>query len=67
MFPQRGALNLGHTLQDMRDIQRRVNANQLNGIDSEVLNIDQVQKLVPILNCSEKSRYSVPPGNFGWG
>ena len=37
MFSQRGVLNLGHTLQDMRDIQRRVNANRLNGIDGEVL------------------------------
>ena len=29
MFSQRGVLNLGHTLQDMRDIQRRVSANYL--------------------------------------
>ena len=28
MFSQRGVLNLGHNLQDMRDIQRRVNANR---------------------------------------
>ncbi len=33
MFSQRGVMNLGHTLQDMRDIERRVNANRLNGID----------------------------------
>ncbi len=59
MFSQRGVLNLGHTLQDMRDIRRRVNANRLNGIDGEVLDSTQVQKLVPILNCSEKSRYPV--------
>ena len=26
MFSQRGVFNLGHTLQDMRDIERRVNA-----------------------------------------
>ncbi len=37
MFSQRGVYNLGHTLQDMRDIERRVNANRLNGIDGEVL------------------------------
>ena len=36
MFSQRGVMNLGHTLQDMRDIGRRSNANYLNGIDSEV-------------------------------
>jgi sarcosine oxidase subunit beta len=37
MFSQRGVLNLGHNLQDMRDIERRVNANRLNGIDGEVV------------------------------
>lgn len=59
MFSQRGVLNLGHTLQDMRDIQRRVNANRLNGIDSEVLTTKEVQDLVPILNCSPTARYPV--------
>ena len=59
MFSQRGVLNLGHTLQDMRDIQRRVNANRLNGIDSEVLDTKQVQELVPIMDCSANSRYPI--------
>ena len=59
MFSQRGVLNLGHTLQDMRDIQRRVNANRLNGIDSEVLDTKQVQELVPVMDCSPDRRYPV--------
>lgn len=59
MFSQRGVLNLGHTLQDMRDIERRVNANRLNGIDSEILNTEQVQQLVPILDCSKNTRYPI--------
>src|SRR5210317_35026 len=59
MFSQRGVLNLGHTLQDMRDIERRVNANRLNGIDCEVLDTAQVQKLVPLLDCSPGNRYPV--------
>ncbi|NRA69441.1 MAG: sarcosine oxidase subunit beta family protein [Gammaproteobacteria bacterium] len=59
MFSQRGVLNLGHTLQDMRDIERRVNANRLNGIDSEVLTTAQVQEMVPILDCSKGARYPV--------
>ncbi len=29
MFSQRGVYNLGHNLQDMRDIERRVSANRL--------------------------------------
>ena len=37
MFSQRGVLNLGHTLQEMREIARRVNANRLNGVDGELL------------------------------
>jgi sarcosine oxidase subunit beta len=59
MFSQRGVLNLGHTLQDMRDIERRVNANRLNGIDGEVLTTAQVQEKVPILDCSTGARYPV--------
>ncbi len=59
MFSQRGVLNLGHTLQDMRDIQRRVNANRLNGIDSEALDARQVQALVPHMDCSANTRYPV--------
>jgi sarcosine oxidase subunit beta len=59
MFSQRGVLNLGHSLQDMRDIERRVNANRLNGIDGEVLTNAQVQEMVPILNCSKNARYPV--------
>ncbi|OMH37532.1 sarcosine oxidase subunit beta family protein [Motiliproteus sp. MSK22-1] len=59
MFSQRGVLNLGHTLQDMRDIERRVNANRLNGIDGEVLDAKQVQEIVPIMDCSANSRYPV--------
>jgi sarcosine oxidase subunit beta len=50
MFSQRGVLNLGHSLQDMRDIERRVNANRLNGIDSEMLSAAQIKKIVPQLN-----------------
>jgi sarcosine oxidase subunit beta len=59
MFSQRGVLNLGHTLQDMRDIQRRVNANRLNGIDSEVLDTRGVQEIVPLMDCSSNTRYPV--------
>ena len=59
MFSQRGVLNLGHTLQDMRDIHRRVNANRLNGIDSEALDTKQVQEIVPHMDCSANTRYPV--------
>ncbi len=59
MFSQRGVLNLGHTLQDMRDIARRVNANRLNGVDGEVLSTEQVKAMVPIINTSPNARYPI--------
>ncbi len=59
MFSQRGVLNLGHTLQDMRDINRRVNANRLNGIDGEVLDAQGVKEIVPHMDCSANTRYPV--------
>ena len=35
LFSQRGVLNLAHTLGDVREGARRVNANRLNGVDAE--------------------------------
>ncbi len=59
MFSQRGVYNLGHTLQDMRDIERRVNANRLNGIDAEVVNAEQISKAIPFINTSPDARYPI--------
>ena len=59
MFSQRGVFNLGHTLQDMRDIERRVNANQLQGIDAQVLNAAEVKAKIPQLDASRSRRYPV--------
>ena len=59
MFSQRGVLNLGHTLQDMRDIERRVSANRLNGIDGEVLDAAGVKKVVPQIDISSARRYPI--------
>jgi len=59
MFSQRGVLNLGHTLQDMRDIERRVNANRLNGIDGEVVSPQRIKEIAPLINTSSNSRYPI--------
>jgi len=64
MFSQRVVMNLGHTLQDMRDIERRSNANYLNGIDSEVLSPKQIRQIVPIMNTSPNARYPVLGASF---
>ncbi len=59
LFSQRGVLNLGHNLQDMREIERRVNANRLQGIDAQVLDAQEVQTRIPILDISSTRRYPV--------
>lgn len=59
MFSQRGVYNLGHTMQDMRDIERRVGANKLNGIDAEVVSTQQIKAAIPIINTSAKARYPI--------
>jgi len=64
MFSQRGVMNLGHTLQDMRDIVRRSSANQLNGIDSEVLTPGQIKDLEPTINISQQARYPILGASF---
>jgi sarcosine oxidase, subunit beta len=64
MFSQRGVLNLGHSLQDMRDIERRVNANYLNGIDGVVLDAAGVKRVVPIINTSPDVRYPILGASF---
>ena len=64
MFSQRGVFNLGHTLQDMRDIERRVNANRLNGIDGVVMNAEEIKQRVPIINTSPKARYPILGASF---
>lgn len=57
MFSQRGVMNLGHSLQDMRDIERRVTANRLNGVDGEVITPAQIKEMVPFINLN--TRYPV--------
>lgn len=57
MFSQRGVINLGHSLQDMRDIERRVNANRLNGVDGEVVTPAQIKEMIPFINLN--TRYPV--------
>ena len=57
MFSQRGVMNLGHSLQDMRDIERRVSANRLNGVDAEVVSPAQIKEMIPFINLN--TRYPV--------
>ncbi len=59
MYSQRGVYNLGHNLQDMREIERRVSANVLNGIDAEIVSPEQIKASIPAINISKDSRYPI--------
>ncbi len=64
MFSQRGVLNLCHSLHDLRELHRRLNAIRLNDIDSDYLTRDQVKAFVPILNMDPNIRYPVLGGGL---
>ncbi|MEU7988878.1 sarcosine oxidase subunit beta family protein [Streptosporangium canum] len=59
LFSQRGVLNLAHSLQDVRESVRRVNANRLNGVDAEWLEPEEVRRVCPIVDVSPGVRYPV--------
>ncbi len=59
LFDQRGVLSLAHSLGDVRESVRRVEANRLNGIDAEWLEPEQLAEVCPILNVSPEARYPV--------
>ena len=58
MFSQRGVMNLAHNEHDIKEIKRRISANNLNGIDSLWLSKEEIQKKVPIMN-TDNLRYPV--------
>ena len=59
MFSQRGVLNLAHNQHDLREVARRVNANRLNGVDSEFVTPAQIKEMVPLIDLRENGRYPV--------
>jgi len=64
LFSQRGVMNLAHNLGDIREGQRRVSANRLNGVDAEWLEPDDVARICPIVNLSPDTRYPVLGGTY---
>jgi sarcosine oxidase subunit beta len=64
MFSQRGVMNLAHNQHDLRELSRRINANRLNGIDSEFLSPARIKDIVPIMDLREGGRYPVLGASF---
>jgi sarcosine oxidase subunit beta len=59
LFSQRGVLNLAHSLSDVRESVRRVEANRLNGVDAYWLEPAEIADVCPIVNLSQDVRYPV--------
>ena len=70
MFSQRGHLTLAHTDASLRTMRWRAEVNQIQGVDSRVIYPDEIQKLVPFMDLSDRPRYPVmgalyhPPGGI---
>jgi len=62
MVSQRGVLNLAHSDPQLDAFARRGNTMRLNGIDAETLTREQIQEMVPLLDCSHQTRYPVMGG-----
>ncbi|MDK3019016.1 sarcosine oxidase subunit beta family protein [Pseudodonghicola flavimaris] len=59
MLSQRGMMILAHSEAEMEIAARQVNAMQINGIDSQLLDTEGVRKLAPILNFDRGARYPI--------
>lgn len=64
MLSQRGILTLAHSHHELEGIRRWANAIQINGVDSEILSLEQIQDLEPLLNTD--SRFPVCGGFIQW-
>ncbi len=62
MFSPRGLLALCHTPHELREAQRRCHAMRLNAIDSEMVTLDGLKAMVPVLDLSGSKRYPVLGG-----
>ncbi len=62
MFSQRGVLNLFHTDAQRDAAVLRANSMRLNGVDSEIVDIEQIKKLMPYLDYSSNTRFPILGG-----
>ncbi len=59
MLSQRGVIYIGHSDHDMEMMARAVNAMQINGIDTELLDAAQVRAEVPLANFAPGARFPI--------
>jgi heterotetrameric sarcosine oxidase beta subunit len=66
MFSQRGCLNLAHTPGQLDEYVRRGNALGHSGIDSELMTVGEIKRLVPALDVSASARFPIVGGVMQW-
>ena len=68
MFSRRGHLTLAHSDTSLRTMRWRAEVNKVSGVDSEVIDPDDVSRLVPEMDTTDEARYPIlgalyhPPG-----
>lgn len=62
MFSQMGIISLAFSRHEMEIFRRWATAISVQGVDSEIMDRDQIAHEVPILNMSKSARYSVHGG-----
>jgi sarcosine oxidase subunit beta len=70
MFSQRGHLTLAHSDSAVRTMRLRAEVNQIEGVDSRLIWPDEIKRLCPELDVSDRPRYPIlaalyhPPGGI---
>lgn len=70
LFTQHGHLTFAHTESAIAGLRVRAEVNQLSGVDSVVIDRDEIRRLVPALDLSDRPRFPVlaglyhPPGGI---
>ncbi len=70
MFSRGGHLTLAHSDTSLRTMRWRAEVNKVSGVQSEVIGPEQVSRLVPAVDVSDRPRYPVlgalyhPPGGI---
>ena len=59
MLSQRGYMTLIHNQHQMESAHHKVNWLACNGVDGEIIDLPELQRMVPLLNVSESSRNPV--------
>src|SRR5688572_794627 len=70
VFSQQGHLSISHTESGIAGLRVRAEVNKLLGVDSRVINAQEVKELVPAIDISKRQRYPIlaalyhPPGGI---